>query len=109
MVIGGDNSIINLKDRLLKLEKRGSPPKVSSEGEKDDSSKTVKSDKTLIDFLKVREENILAAKNGIVSNHEDALKVVDKLKDLFGSEKNLPENLYGKVDTNRVLKFYPFE
>jgi len=60
MVISGDSSIINLKDRLLKMEKRGSPPKPSVS--ESSGSGQMKAEHTIIDFLNIKAENILAAK-----------------------------------------------
>lgn len=110
MVIGGDNSIISLKDRLLKLEKKTSPPKSSSEGVKESSDTSkAKTDNTLIDFLKVREENILASKNGAIKDQEEAISKMNLLKSMFQKDVTLALNAHKKTDPNKVMKFYPFE
>ncbi|MCA1926799.1 MAG: hypothetical protein LDL13_04915 [Calditerrivibrio sp.] len=109
MVIGGDNSIINLKDRLLKLEKKTSPPKSSSEGDKEHNDSKVKTDNTLIDFLRVREENILASKNGGIKDQDEAISKMNYLKSMFQKDISLALSAHKKTDPNKVMKFYPFE
>ncbi|MGB9731085.1 MULTISPECIES: hypothetical protein [Calditerrivibrio] len=111
MVIGDGNSIISLKDRLLKLDKKSPPPKSSStEGSfKQDGSLQKKMDNTLINFLKVREENILASKSGFIRDQEEANRHIEELKRLFKDELPKVIDAHKKADPNKVLRFYPFE
>jgi len=111
MVIGDGNSIISLKDRLLKLDKKTSPPRqsISVESSKDNNIPQKKTDNTFINFLKVREENILASKSGFIRDQNEALKQVDDLKVLFKKDLSSALDVHKKADPNKVLRFYPFE
>lgn len=111
MVIGDGNSIINLKDRLLKLERKTSPPKQSSsvESSKDSGVQQKKTDHTLINFLRVREENILASRSGFIRDQDEAMKHIDELKSLFKGDLTAVLDAHKKADPNKVLRFYPFE
>ncbi|MCX8084064.1 MAG: hypothetical protein N3C60_04000 [Calditerrivibrio sp.] len=110
MVIGDGGPIINLKDRLQKLEKKESPSKHSSEGAKSSSEGSVKkTDLSLINFLKVREENILASKSGFIRDQKEAYRYIDELKTLIDKDISKAINAHRKADPNKVLRFYPFE
>lgn len=107
MVISGDGSIINLKDRLLKMEKRGSPSKPSAT--ESSSSGQMKSEHTIIDFLNIKAENILAAKNGTIKDQNEAMQKIDDLKSMLKRDFHSALNAHKKADPDNVMKFYPFE
>ncbi|MBZ4671967.1 MAG: hypothetical protein JG762_197 [Deferribacteraceae bacterium] len=110
MSINFDNTI-NIRDKLT-----GNVSKKKSSAN-DNSAKTANNvnlnieSKKFADIVEIKRENRLAANSySLLKSEDDANEVLNKLKDAFQKQDaSSLINAHGKVDPDKVLKFYPFE
>ncbi|BAI80065.1 conserved hypothetical protein [Deferribacter desulfuricans SSM1] len=102
MTINFDGNIINFKQKIQELgRKRGSPV-----NEKRAESTTTKTQ--IVDIVKIKNENWLAA-NIDVKSEEEAKRVVEDLQNLFEKDSKKALLAHDNANADKVLKFYPFE
>ncbi|QAR33251.1 hypothetical protein EP073_07500 [Geovibrio thiophilus] len=108
-MINADNSIVNLRERLLEADKRKSQS-VQTEKSSSVSSTPVSQGQqsSIADIIEIRNENKLAAV-GPVRTEEDARDIVTMLKSKFTTESKESINAHRKASAETVMGFYPFE
>lgn len=109
-MINADNSIVNLRERLLEADKRKSQ---SVQTEKSSSSASApvsqqNKESSIADIIEIRNENKLAV-IGSVRTESDARDIVSMLKNKFAANGEESILAHKKANTDAVLGFYPFE
>ncbi len=108
-MINADNSIVNLRERLLEADKR------KAQSVQDGKSSSVSSvsasqgqQSSIADIIEIRNENKLAAV-GPVRTEEEARSIMTMLKSKFTAEGEESINAHRKANAETVMGFYPFE
>ncbi len=109
MDITGTGSVVNLREKLLEIDRKktqsGSGIAQSSSDSNSSSEK-----KYISDVIGIRNENKLAAaSSGGILSKEEAMDMVDELKRQFECDSCNALDAHNKADANTVMQFYPFE
>lgn len=113
MVINSDGSLINIKDKLSSnVQKKKTEKVTDSKPQKGISANNNDKElKKFADIIEIKRENLLAAGNyNNIKNESEAYKILEDLKNRLEQESvNSSIDIHGKVDPDKVLKFYPFD
>ena len=108
-MINADNSIVNLRERLLEADKRKSQPVQAGKSSSSVSPASPSGQQSSIaDIIEIRNENKLAAL-GPVRTEDDAREIMTMLKKKFTAEGGESINAHRKANADAVMGFYPFE
>ncbi|KAA0258053.1 hypothetical protein FHQ18_06560 [Deferribacter autotrophicus] len=106
MTINFDGNIINFRQKIEELgKKKGS----GIESRSNVSKSTSKGDKReIVDLVRIKNENWLAA-NMDIRNEDEAARLVNDLQNLFSKDAKKALLAHDNANADKVLKFYPFE
>jgi hypothetical protein len=111
MIVDNNNTIINLREKFLESQKRkGNISNNTHSQNSISSSKDVKAEsRQIADIIAIKQENILASNINTVRHEEDAQKLLDELKNSLKNNPKTALDAHKKVDTNKIMGFYPFD
>jgi len=111
MTINSNGSIINLREKLLQMDKKKSQSEAEGVQSKKSADSPVSAEKQQIsDIIGIRNENRLAVQSSnSITSRDQAYEMLDELKRRFEDDSQNALNAHKKADPNTVMKFYPFE
>lgn len=108
MVVNMNGSIINLREKLLEVEKRKGAETGGVQKNISNRTEGPKESRNIADIIAIKKENILASGTQIRKD-EQATEVLNELRDSFSEDTQAALQAHKKADVDRILKFYPFE
>jgi hypothetical protein len=108
-VINADNSIINLREKLVEADRKkaqsaGGGLSASKYHQTDSANKSSK----LADIIEIRNENKLAGSNS-VRTEDKARELLTLLKEQFSAGDGKAKVLHQQVNADSVMGHYPFD
>ncbi|MGA1845906.1 hypothetical protein [Deferribacter abyssi] len=106
MTINFEGNIINFRQKIEELSKK----KGSGVESKSDVTKSASKSnrREIVDLVKIKNENWLAA-NMDIKNEDEAARLVNDLQNLFNKDARKALLAHDNANADKVLKLYPFE
>lgn len=107
MVVNFEGSIINIRDKLAEAKK------VRQEN-RDNTDRRALNDRVIskqkfADIIEIKKENKLAANISAVESDDEIQDILRSLKYSFKKADRSALKAHSNIETDRVMKFYPFE
>jgi hypothetical protein len=111
MTINPNGSVVNLREKLLEMDRKKTQSESGSARTESKNSESVSAEKQYItDIIGIRNENKLAVQSSnAITSKEEAFEMLDVLKKKFEGDSETALNAHKKANPNTVMKFYPFE
>jgi hypothetical protein len=111
MTINPNGSVVNLREKLLQMDRKKTQSESESVNSDKSSGESASAEKQYIsDIIGIRNENRLAVQSSnAITSKDEAFEMLDLLKKKFADNSETALNAHKKASPDTVMKFYPFE